>query len=65
MDQPALTRVAIERGLRMVIATAMTTDDAVRAAARVLSAGSDRELDARWRLVDDRGRPVNDLDLGT
>jgi len=64
LDQPALTRLAIERRLREVIAAANEPGDAVRAAADVLLSGRDRELDVRWRLVDVRGRPVTDLDLG-
>ena len=62
-DEPALARLGIERSLRSVIAAAKDPDDAVRAALGALSNGRDRELDARWRLVDDRGRPLGDLDL--
>lgn len=62
-DEPALARVAIARRLRSVIASATAPDDAVRAALKALSTGRDRELDVRWRLVDDRGRPLGDLDV--
>jgi hypothetical protein len=63
MDQPALARLGLERSLRKVIASAKNPGDAVRAATGVLSGGRDRELDVRWRLVDDRGRRVSNLDL--
>jgi hypothetical protein len=63
MDQPALTRLAIERSLRAVIAEATEPGDAVRTTAEVLLSGRDRELDVRWRVVDMRGRPVTGIDL--
>jgi hypothetical protein len=63
MDQPALTRLAIERSLRAVIAAATEPGDAVRTTAEVLLSGRDRELDVRWRIVDLRGRPVTRIDL--
>jgi hypothetical protein len=62
LDQPVLARLAIERRLRDAIAAARTPADAARAAVEVLTGGSDRELDVRWRLVDDRGRSIGDLD---
>jgi hypothetical protein len=61
-DQPALTRLAIERRLREVLESATDTEKAVRAAVKVILAGRDSELDVRWRLVDDRGRHIDDLD---
>jgi len=63
LDQPALTRLAIERSLRAVIAAATEPGDAVRTTAEVLLSGRDRELDVRWRIVDMRGRPVTAIDL--
>jgi hypothetical protein len=62
-DQPALARLAIERRLRVILGSATDPREAVRAAARAIVAGRDSELDVRWRLVDDRGRPLDDLDL--
>jgi hypothetical protein len=62
-DEPALARLAIERRLWGLVTEAKDPGDAVRAALKALSSGRDRELDVRWRLVDDRGRPLDDLDL--
>ena len=61
-DRPALARIAIERALAEVAGSAKDPASAVRAAARLLAAGRDRRLDVRWRLVDDRGRAIDDLD---
>ena len=63
LDQPALTRLAIERGLAAAVAMADDPRDAIRAAIKALTNGRDRELDVRWRLVDERGRPIDDLHL--
>ncbi len=63
-DEPALARLALERSLREVIASAKGPEQAVRAALKALASGRDRSLDVRWRLVDDRGRPLGELDLG-
>jgi hypothetical protein len=62
-DQPALTRLAIERRLRTILDTAEDPSDAVRAAIKVIVGGRDSELDVRWRLVDDRGRHLADIEL--
>jgi hypothetical protein len=61
--QPAVTRLAIER---QILAAIKSTDEAKRAAAvvaKILLAGEDDDLEVRWRLVDDRGRPLEKLDL--
>lgn len=63
LDQPALTRLAIERSLREAVERATDPKAAVRAATGALLHGRDRELDVRWRVVDERGRPVDDVDL--
>jgi hypothetical protein len=63
-DRPALARLAIERALAEVAGSAKDPASAVRAAATLLAAGRDRHLDVRWRLVDDRGRAIDDLDPG-
>lgn len=62
-DQPAVVRLAIERALRRAIAPARSPAGAARAAVDVLVNGRDTELGARWKLVDDQGRPVGALDL--
>jgi hypothetical protein len=62
-DQPAVTRLAIERRLAKVVGSAKDPRAAVRAAIETVLAGSDRELDVRWRLVDGKGRPLGDLEL--
>lgn len=63
LDQPALTRLAVERALRSAVAEAMGPTDIVKAAVDALLSGRDRELEVRWRLVDERGRPLGELDL--
>ena len=45
------------------MATAEDVDAAVRAAAKEIAGGRDSELDVRWRLTDDRGRPIAELDV--
>ena len=62
-DQPALARLAIERRLREAVASAADPAQAVGATLKVLAGGRDVELDVRWRLVDDRGRLIDDLEL--
>lgn len=63
-DRPALARIAIERALAEVAASAKGPAAAVQAAAKLLAVGRDRRLDVRWRLVDERGRAIDDLDPG-
>jgi hypothetical protein len=62
-DQPAVARLALERSLRKVMASTQTPAGAVRAAVEAILAGKDRELGVSWRLVDDRGRPLDKLDI--
>ena len=62
-DRPAVVRLALERRLRQVIASTSTPAEAVRAAVRAVLSGKDGELDVRWRLVDERGRRVDELDI--
>jgi hypothetical protein len=63
-EHPAVARVALQLRLRQVLETAETPHVAVRAAVDSILAGSDAGLGVRWRLVDDEGRPIGDLDLG-
>jgi hypothetical protein len=54
-DLPALAQRALER--RLSAATS------VQEAVDIILEGHDRELGARWRLVDDKDREINRLDL--
>ncbi|HEX5148883.1 MAG TPA: hypothetical protein VFW02_07370 [Candidatus Limnocylindrales bacterium] len=65
LDQPSLTRLAIERSVRRAVQATSDPNGAARAVVDVLLSGRDRELDVRWRLVDERGRPVDELDLSS
>jgi hypothetical protein len=60
---PAVARLAIEQRLRAAAATAVGVDAAVAAVVKAMTAGEDSDLEVSWRLVDDRGRPIEKLDL--
>jgi len=62
--RPALARLALERKLREVAASAKNPRRAVAATIEVFLAGEDGDLQTGWRLVDDRERPIRTLDLG-
>ena len=59
---PAVARLAIERRIRAAIAPTDDAEAAVRAAIEAVAAGEDRDLGVSWRLVDDRGRPIDKID---
>ena len=61
--EPALAQLALERRLRDVIRSAKTPRAAVGASIELILAGEEDELGARWRLVDERGRRIEKLDL--
>jgi hypothetical protein len=63
LDEPALTRLAIERSLAASTGRARSPQGAVRAAVEALVSGRDAELEVRWRLVDERGRPITRIEL--
>jgi hypothetical protein len=63
LDEPALTRLAVERNLRRAMARARSPEAAARAAVEALVSGRDADLEVRWRLVDERGRPINRVEL--
>jgi hypothetical protein len=63
LDEPALTRLAVERSLRKAVARARSPEAAARAAVEALVSGRDAEFEVRWRLVDERGRPITRIDL--
>jgi hypothetical protein len=62
---PALTRLAIERAIGAAVARARSPEGAARATIGAILEGRDKELGVRWRLVDDQGRIVDDLELPT
>jgi hypothetical protein len=63
LDEPALTRLAVERRLRTATSRARSPEASARAAVEALVSGRDTDLDVRWRLVDDRGRPITRVEL--
>ena len=60
--RPALARLALERRLRRA-AEAKTPRRAVADAIEAFLTGEDEELGTGWRLVDDRERPIREVDL--
>lgn len=62
-NQPALARVALERNIRKAIASARSPAGGAHAAVEVILRGKDADLGARWRLVDDQGRRLDELDI--
>lgn len=62
-DRPAMTRLALERSLAKISASSDEARDAVRATIKVIVSGKDSELGVRWRLVDDRGRRIDELEI--
>ena len=59
---PGVARLAIERHIRAATAGAKDPDVAIAAVVGALIAGEDPDLGVSWRLVDDRGRPIEKLD---
>ena len=62
--EPALARLALERRLGAIATSAKGAHDAVAAAIEVLLSGADPDLGATWRLEDEHGRRIEDLDVG-
>ena len=62
--QPAVAQLALERRLRDVVKSTKAPRAAVLATIELILAGEEDELGARWRLVDERGRRIQTLDLG-
>jgi hypothetical protein len=62
-DRPAVTRLALERSVLKALASTGSPHAAARATIKVILSGRDAELGARWSLVDDRGRRLEDLDI--
>jgi hypothetical protein len=61
---PAVARLAIERHIRTAVGNAPDVDAAVAAVVEAMTAGADADLGVAWRLVDDRGRPIDKIDPG-
>jgi hypothetical protein len=59
---PAVARLAVERRIRSAVADTDGVEAAVRAAVDAIITGKDSDLDVAWRLVDDRGRPIEKVD---
>jgi hypothetical protein len=62
--EPALARLALKRRLGAIPTSSKGADDAVAAALEVILSGEDPDLGASWRLVDEHGRRIEDLDDG-
>jgi hypothetical protein len=62
-DQPAVARLALDRTIRQAIASASDSATAGRAVVEAILRGKDDALGVRWRLVDDRGRRIDELDV--
>jgi hypothetical protein len=62
-DQPAVARAALERTIKQAIASASDPASAGRAVADAILRGKDNALAVRWKIVDDRGRRIDELDL--
>jgi hypothetical protein len=58
-----VTRLALERVIQAAIASASSPPSAGRAVVDAIMRGRDPELDARWKVVDDRGRRIDALDV--
>lgn len=62
-DEPAVARLALERAIQAAIASSVSPGGAGRAVVKVILDGRDVGLGVRWRLVDERGRRIADLDV--
>ena len=62
-DEPAITRLALERTIAAAIKSARSPAGAGRAVVKAIMGGRDPDLGARWRLVDERGRRIDALEI--
>jgi hypothetical protein len=60
---PAVARLAIERRIRAATTKADDIDAAVAAVVDAITSGEATDLGVSWRLVDDRGRPIDKIDV--
>ena len=61
--QPALAKLAIERSIAKILASAKSPAAGARAAVTSMVRGADIELGVSWQLVDGEGRPVEKIDV--
>jgi hypothetical protein len=62
-DQPAIAGLAIERAIGKAITSSEDSGTVGRAVVEAILRGKDDDLGARWRIVDDRGRRIDELDV--
>jgi hypothetical protein len=62
-DRPALARLALERKLHALVTVGKQPAAVVRATVAAVLRGSDRELGARWHLVDENDRRIDQVDV--
>ena len=62
-NQPSIARLAIERAATRALSSSKSPADAARAVVEVILKGRDAELGVRWRLVDEQGRLLDELDV--
>lgn len=60
---PALARYALATRIREAIKSKRSVESAAEAVVEVMIAGEDEELGVGWGLVDDRSRPIDEIDL--
>ncbi len=61
--QPALARLALERGIAAAVKKAKDPAAATNATIKVILEGEDDDIGADWQLVDGRGRRITAIDL--
>ncbi len=59
---PAVARLAIERRIRAATADARSVDAAIAATVGAITSGENTDFGVSWRLVDDRGRPIEKVE---
>ena len=61
---PALARYALAQQIREAIKGKRSVEAAAEAVVTVIVSGEDEKLGVGWGLVDDRSRPIDEIDLG-
>jgi hypothetical protein len=62
-NRPAIARLAIERAAAQAVASSRSPAGAVRGLIEAILKGRDAELGVRWRLVDDQGRVLDEIEV--